>query len=162
MRGGATSSPPPPPPIALPPPPPGSVATVASPPESPPFPPPLPLPLPPLVRVEGTTKLPEPLPEPPEPLSPFSLDCFWRSFCCFLLSPCSKLMIISLIRGRYTSKLCGLASWLKVCSRIVRNASGTLPRSAVSTPMAVKALQAMLNSDPSRTYTSETSASVAC
>jgi hypothetical protein len=42
-------------------------------------------------------------------LSP-SLDCFWRSFCCFLLSPCRRLIMISRIRGRYTSKLCGLAS----------------------------------------------------
>jgi hypothetical protein len=37
-------------------------------------------------------------------------DCFCRSFCCFFFKPCSKLMIISLIRGRYFSKLSTLAS----------------------------------------------------
>lgn len=70
-------------------------------------------------------------------------------------------MIISLILGRYTSKLAGLASWLRVLSSIVLKASGTFPKSAVSTPIAVNARHAILNSDPNRTYTSDTCASVA-
>lgn len=69
--------------------------------------------------------------------------------------------MISRIRGRNLSKLAGLASWLKVSSSIALKSSGTGPRSAVSTPITVKALQAMLNSYPRRTYTSDTSPSVA-
>lgn len=80
--------------------------------------------------------------------SPFSLsrDCFCRNFCCFRFNPCSRFMMISLILGRYFSRLSTLASWLSVASRICLSISGTLPRSEVSTLMAVKARHAMLNS----------------
>lgn len=75
-----------------------------------------------------------------------SRPCFWRSLCCFRFSPWRRLMMISRILGRYFSKLSALASWLKQASRMLRSKSGTLPRSDVSTLMAVKARQAMLNS----------------
>lgn len=58
---------------------------------------------------------------------------------------------MSLIRGRYFSRLSTLASWLSVDSRIWRRSSGTFPRSVVSTLIAVKARHAMLNSYPSLT-----------
>lgn len=91
-----------------------------------------------------------------------SFACRDRSFACFLLRPWRRLMMISRILGRYRSRLWGEASWLSVSSRMVRSRSGTGPRSAVSIPMALKARQARLNSYPSRTYTSETSVSLAC
>lgn len=80
--------------------------------------------------------------------SPFSLSrvCFCLNFCCFRFNPWSKLMMMSLILGRYFSKLSTLASWLSVASRMCLSSSGTLPRSEVSTLMAVKARHAMLNS----------------
>lgn len=88
-------------------------------------------------------------------VSPFTslldCDCLCRSLCCFCFKPLSSFITISLIRGRYFSKLPTLASWLRVDSRIVRNSSGTLPRSDVSTLMAVKARHAILNSYPSLT-----------
>lgn len=75
-----------------------------------------------------------------------SRPCFWRNLCCFRFKPWSRLMMISRILGRYFSKLSALASWLRQASRMLRSRSGTLPRSEVSTLMAVKARQAMLNS----------------
>lgn len=58
---------------------------------------------------------------------------------------------MSRIRGKNLSKLAELASWLRVSSNIARRSSGTGPRSEVSTPIPLKARQAMLNSYPSRT-----------
>ena len=84
-------------------------------------------------------------------LGALSLACFARSLDCFLLRPCNRLMMISRIRGRNLSKLAELASWLSVSSRIARSSSGTGPRSEVSTPIPLKARQAMLNSYPRRT-----------
>lgn len=69
--------------------------------------------------------------------------------------------MMSLILGRYCSKLACDGSLLKVSSKIFRSESGTGPRSDVSTPIVLNALQAMLNSYPSRTYTSDTLTSVA-
>lgn len=85
----------------------------------------------------------------------------WRSRCCFFFRPWSKLIMMSRIRGRKRSRLDCEASWLRVSSKMERRSSGTLPRSLVSTPMALKALVAILNSYPRRTYTSDTSLSVA-
>lgn len=85
----------------------------------------------------------------------------WRKRCCFFFSPWSRLMIMSRILGRKLSRLACDASWLNVSSNIPRSSSGTLPRSVVSTPIALNAREAMLNSYPRRTYTSETSLSVA-
>lgn len=75
----------------------------------------------------------------------------WRSRCCFFLRPCRRFIMISLILGKKLSKLACEASWLSVSSNIPRKSSGTLPRSWVSTPIALKAREAMLNSYPRRT-----------
>lgn len=85
---------------------------------------------------------------------------FCRNLDCFFFKPCSRLIMMSLIRGKNRSKLAWDASWLNVSSNIDLKRSGTGPRSLVSTPILLKALHAMLNSYPSRTYTSDTSASV--
>lgn len=77
---------------------------------------------------------------------PSSRCCRERKRACFFFSPWSRFMIISRIWGRYLSRFWGDASWLRVSSRIWRSISGTGPRSAVSTPMALKARQARLNS----------------
>lgn len=95
------------------------------------------------------------------PLSPPSRPVRCRNRCCFFFKPCNRFMIMSRIRGRKLSRLACDASWLSVSSSIPRSSSGTFPRSFVSTPMALKAREAMLNSYPRRTYTSETSLSVA-
>jgi hypothetical protein len=44
--------------------------------------------------------------------TPFSLSraCFCLSFCCFRFKPCSRLMMMSRILGRYFSRLSTLAS----------------------------------------------------
>jgi hypothetical protein len=47
--------------------------------------------------------------ESPLPFA-LSLDCFCLSFCCFRLRPWSRFMIMSLILGKYFSKLSTLAS----------------------------------------------------
>ena len=75
-----------------------------------------------------------------------SLFDLLRSLLCFRFRPCNRLMIMSRIRGRYASKLCGDAGWLRVSSRMDRSKSGTGPRSAVSTPIELNARQARLNS----------------
>lgn len=82
---------------------------------------------------------------------PFSLPFLCRNLCCFRFKPWSRFMMISLIRGRNRSRLACEASWLSVSSRIARRSSGTGPRSPVSTPIALKALHAILNSYPNRT-----------
>lgn len=87
--------------------------------------------LPPLAALEGALA---------------SRPCLIRNFACFFFSPCSRLMMISRIRGRNRSRLWGEASWLSVSSRIERRRSGTGPRSEVSTPIELKARQARLNS----------------
>lgn len=69
-----------------------------------------------------------------------------RSRCCFFFSPCNKFMMISRMRGRKLSRLACEASWLRVSSSIPRRSSGTFPRSVVSTPIALNAREAMLNS----------------
>lgn len=87
---------------------------------------------------------PLPVPEPgAEPL-PLAVRC--RSRCCFFFRPYRRLMMMSRMRGRKRSRLACDASWLSVSSRMERNRSGTGPRSWVSTPILLKARQAMLNS----------------
>lgn len=54
--------------------------------------------------------------------------------------------MMSRMRGRKLSRLACEASWLSVSSKMPRSSSGTFPRSWVSTPMALKAREAMLNS----------------
>lgn len=75
-----------------------------------------------------------------------SLGVRVRSFACFRLRPWSRLMMMSRIRGKKLSRLCGEAGWLRVSSNIDLNKSGTGPRSEVSTPIELNALQARLNS----------------
>lgn len=87
----------------------------------------------------------------PAPLGPPSLPFFDLNLCCFFFNPWRRPMMMSRIWGRNRSRLAGLASWLRVSSRIVRRSSGTGPRSAVSTPILLKARHAMLNSYPRRT-----------
>jgi hypothetical protein len=70
----------------------------------------------------------------------------FRSLLCFRFRPCRRLMIMSRIFGRYASKLCGDAGWLRVSSSMVRSRSGTGPKSDVSTPIELNARQARLNS----------------
>lgn len=86
--------------------------------------------------------LPALLPFVPVP----SLPALCLNLACFLFKPWSRLMMMSLIRGRKLSRLDCEASWLSVSSSIALNSSGTFPRSDVSTPMALNARQAMLNS----------------
>ena len=80
------------------------------------------------------------------PFASRSRPCRWRSRCCFRFRPCNRFIMMSLIRGKYRSRLSALASWLNVASRILRKRSGTLPKSDVSTFIAVKARHAILNS----------------
>ena len=87
---------------------------------------------------------------PLPPLSP-SRPVRCRNRCCFFLSPWSRFIMMSRIRGRKLSRLDCEASWLSVSSSIPRSNSGTFPRSFVSTPIALKARDAMLNSYPRRT-----------
>jgi hypothetical protein len=79
-------------------------------------------------------------------LPPFAALFRCRRRCCFFFKPCSRLIMISRMRGRKLSRLAWEASWLSVSSKIPRSSSGTFPRSCVSTPMALNARDAMLNS----------------
>lgn len=80
------------------------------------------------------------------PLSVPSRPVRCRNRCCFFFKPCRRLIMMSRMRGRKLSRLACDASWESVSSRMPRSSSGTLPRSPVSTPMALKARDAMLNS----------------
>lgn len=82
----------------------------------------------------------------PPPLSEPSLPVRCRNRCCFFFRPWRRLIMMSRMRGRKLSRLAWDASWLRVSSSMPRNSSGTFPRSFVSTPMALKARDAMLNS----------------
>lgn len=74
----------------------------------------------------------------PAPVRSPSRAALARSFACFFFKPCSKLMMMSRIRGRYLSRLCCEASCDRVSSNICLSKSGTGPRSFVSTPIELK------------------------
>lgn len=80
------------------------------------------------------------------PLRVPSRPVLCRNRCCFFFRPCRRLMMMSRMRGRKLSRLACEASWLSVSSSMPRSSSGTFPRSPVSTPMALNARDAMLNS----------------
>jgi hypothetical protein len=72
------------------------------------------------------------------PVLSTSFAALARSLACFFFRPCSKLMMMSRIRGRYLSKLACDASCDSVSSSILLSRSGTGPRSFVSTPIELK------------------------
>lgn len=79
-------------------------------------------------------------------LPPFAAPFLCLRRCCFFFRPCRRLIMMSRMRGRKLSRLAWEASWLSVSSKIPRSSSGTFPRSCVSTPIALNARDAMLNS----------------